>query len=344
MAVTINSIATISSAWTGFKTSVDGKVLSVQYDDNGVTYEIFAFDGPLVYTCAIWKGAVPDGVILSGGYSQGQNDSDKSDFETNYKPFANKRIGVSIIEPLQSAVSRAQISGARSGQSNGYMNVSATTPLVIRLSAYTEPTTAVQRSVVSTSANDTSAGTGARKIRITYYDNTMAGPFTEDLTMNGTTPVNTVATNIRFIEEMHVIEAGSLRANDGVINLKSTTGGGGSTIGSISAFGAGFIHTHWAHHYVAAGKKSTVTYVTAGMKLGPSANCWLRHFNPLSAVPVDLSLAVIYRVQLDTASRTHPLDPPLVVDGPARIDLMIGPDSTTAGTIFGGFGFYDITT
>lgn len=90
MPINITSNAIITSTWTNFKSSITSKSLSVQYFDDGVTYTIFSFDGPTAYTCNIWKGAVPDSVI-SGGYSQAQNDSDKSDFTTNWQPSSNQQ-------------------------------------------------------------------------------------------------------------------------------------------------------------------------------------------------------------------------------------------------------------
>jgi len=80
-----------SSAWSIFRSVVSSKTLSLQFDDDGECYTVFGYDGPEVYLCTIWKGVVPDGVI-SGGYSQAQNDADKADFETNFKPEANKAI------------------------------------------------------------------------------------------------------------------------------------------------------------------------------------------------------------------------------------------------------------
>lgn len=81
----------VSQVWTSFKSLVSAKSLSIQYDDDGVVYTIFAYDNPVVYITTIWKGTVPDGVI-AGGYSQAQNDTDKSDFETTYQPTANAAI------------------------------------------------------------------------------------------------------------------------------------------------------------------------------------------------------------------------------------------------------------
>jgi hypothetical protein len=99
MALTLNATARISSTWTVFKTSVVGKSLQVQQDDDGVTYSIFAIDGPIVYDCTIWKGIVPDGVVNSG-YSQSQNNTDKTDFETNYLPTGNQR----LLQPVATVV------------------------------------------------------------------------------------------------------------------------------------------------------------------------------------------------------------------------------------------------
>jgi len=92
MSVSINNSVVFASQWTTFKSSaITGKSLSVQYDDDGYVYTVVAFDGPVAYTCTIWKGTVPASIV-TGGYSQSQNDSDKSDFETNYKPTANGRV------------------------------------------------------------------------------------------------------------------------------------------------------------------------------------------------------------------------------------------------------------
>ena len=118
-------------------------------------------------------------------------------------------------------------------------------------SAYTEQSSNAQRSLVSSDATDASASTGARTVRITYYDASMVGPFTETVTMNGTTPVNTVATDICFIEKLEVVTAGSNGGNAGTISLMSATAGGGVTVGTIVV---GDNETNWCHHYVPSGK------------------------------------------------------------------------------------------
>jgi len=146
--------------------------------------------------------------------------------------------------------------GARSGVSSSRLVLgggTAGTKNVMRSTAYTEPTSAAQRSVGSSSASDTAAGVGARTVRLTYFDNTGAGPFTEIVTMNGVTPVNTVSTTIRFIEKVDVVTVGSTASNVGTITLFGSTGGGGGTVGTIGigniVAAVGDNTTLWAHHY-----------------------------------------------------------------------------------------------
>lgn len=65
-----------------------------------------------------------------------------------------------------------------------------------------------QMTVVSESASDTAAGTGIQTLRIEYLDAT-GNQQTEDITMNGTTGVNTVATDIRFVNDMYALTVGT---------------------------------------------------------------------------------------------------------------------------------------
>ncbi len=78
-----------------------------------------------------------------------------------------------------------------------------------------------QMTVVSDSAADTLAGTGAQKVSIHYLDANGAVQ-TEIVNMNGTTPVNTVATNIRFVQEIHVEQAGTGLLAAGTIIIYKT--------------------------------------------------------------------------------------------------------------------------
>lgn len=79
--------------------------------------------------------------------------------------------------------------------------------------------TGEQMTLVSDSANDAAAGSGARTVKVHYLD--AAGNYLHEIvTLNGTTGVNTVATNIRFVQLVTVETAGSFGGkNAGNITL-----------------------------------------------------------------------------------------------------------------------------
>jgi hypothetical protein len=209
----------------------------------------------------------------------------------------------------------------------------------IRATTYNEQTTNAQRSVTSASANDTSAGTGARTIMITYYDSTGAGPYTETITMNGTTAVNTTNTNICFIESMIVTTVGTGGTNAGVITLYTTTGGGGTTIGTIgtgnvvAATGDG--RTLWAHHYVSTGKTASIT----GLAVGASSQSTF-HIKAKSLGIANAAEEIVSGLTTTTAAYLRTYGSPITVMGPARL-LVYGVPSTNGVTMNAAIDFFE---
>ena len=130
--------------------------------------------------------------------------------------------------------------------------------------AYAFPASAgVQMSLVSTSADDAAAGTGVRTLELHYLDASLAEQ-SETVTMNGTTPVLTVATNIRFIQYMHLVTAGSGKAAAGNISASN----GGST---YSYIGTGEVRCSSSVRMVPAGKRIIVQAMFAGSVSGSGA-------------------------------------------------------------------------
>ncbi len=71
------------------------------------------------------------------------------------------------------------------------------------------PDVGEQMTIISDNNADNGAtSTGVLTVRIHYLDDTGAEQ-TEDITINGTTAVDTVATNIRFINDFHTLTVGS---------------------------------------------------------------------------------------------------------------------------------------
>jgi hypothetical protein len=215
--------------WTTVKTVASERKLSIQFEESSDTYSIFVFDGPRAFACVVYKGEVPP-----GDYSQAQNDADKADFETNYKSFANR------------PVIQGGFNDPRLLHKFGNLTTTATAEVLVATRVYNEQSSQAQRSVKSTSVQDAAAGTGAKAVRITYLDSNYVVK-TEDLSLNGTTAVPTVATDIRFIESFKVIQGA---AAAGAIELWTTTGGTGTAIAGIAAATE---DAFLCHHYVPAG-------------------------------------------------------------------------------------------
>jgi hypothetical protein len=85
------------------------------------------------------------------------------------------------------------------------------------------PTAAETWEIVSSSVNDTSAGTGVRTVLINSLDDSYI-PQSQIATLNGTTPVALTGTHYRP-NGMIAITAGSLLTNDGTITLRVSGGG-----------------------------------------------------------------------------------------------------------------------
>lgn len=87
---------------------------------------------------------------------------------------------------------------------------------------YVFPTVPMQMAVSSSdNTNDKAWGTGALTVMIHYLDTDYAMQ-SEIITLNGTTPVNTVATDILRINDFHIKTVGSSGVAAGTISVKNT--------------------------------------------------------------------------------------------------------------------------
>ena len=75
-----------------------------------------------------------------------------------------------------------------------------------------------QLQVQSSNLNDTATGTGARVVRLDYLSS--AGELaSENITLNGTTPVLTAATNITDVVDLYCVETGSNIVSVGTVDI-----------------------------------------------------------------------------------------------------------------------------
>jgi len=133
----------------------------------------------------------------------------------------------------------------------GNLTAAATAEVLVAARAYVEQSSQAQRSVQSTSVQDKPSGSGAHRVLITYLTSAYELK-TEEVILNGTTNVNTVGTDIRFVERFEVSKGA---AAAGAIKLMDGTGGGAAEFCGI---GVGTYDAFLCHHYVPAGKKAWV--------------------------------------------------------------------------------------
>lgn len=316
----------IDQTWTQLKVTVASKAMALQYDTLSDRYQLFAVDGPLVYVANIYLGTLPDSIAVS--YSQAQNDADKTDFENNYKTISNKPLD------MNTTISGSLTGSGLIGFYGAYVPTAATTLVAVRASVFTEQTTAASRSFSSTSANDNPSGSGTRQIMLTYYDNSMNGPFTETLFITGTQNINTRAGDIRFVESIKTTLSGNNGGNVGNINMFAATGGAGGIIAQIPA---GDGKTYYAHHYIRPNK----TFYLENLFLhtsGSAGGVSCRVVNPFNLNSFEDQVGTTFRANSTTHGHYH-FDNTVQIVGPARVTFYAKPDSAVAATFFVNFGW-----
>lgn len=252
------------------------------------------------------------------------------------------KLRIPLVSPggIQASMTAAQaicagLSPGVSGQAIGTIVQAALTELPVRATSYVEQTSNAQRSINSTSAADTAAGTGARTIQITYYSNNgsgvVTGPFTETLTLNGTAAVNTVSTTICFIEKIEILTVGSTGVAVGAIQLFAATSGAGGVIASIAS---GTRRTYYAHHYVPSGSlcfiMSAYASSTAGSANVPAFRGRYKLFNALNVC--ERPAWDDFVVQGATGSKQLLFQVPITIPGPSVVVAYCTPENTGSQT------------
>lgn len=130
------------------------------------------------------------------------------------------------------------------------------------------PAGGVQLSIQSTSNEDKPGGQGVSRIHLHYIDDA-GNDSNEDIDLNGTTPVLTQATDIRFVQCTHIAAVGSNKAAVGQIVASS---GGDNYSGII----AGQKRCSSSARMVPAGKRFLVKNINCGSVSGTGARCEIR--------------------------------------------------------------------
>lgn len=229
------------------------------------------------------------------------------------------------------------------GLSDGNITTASTSKVAVRKTAYTEQTTNAQRSFASSSSSDAAAGTGVRTLQLTYLDQNGVGPYTETITLNGTTGVNTVATNICYVESIDVLTVGSTGAAVGTITMYSAASKGGVTITTIAI---GDTKTYFCHHYVPSGSTCYITSfqgVTTGTVSGNGALFVISKQSIPAANNVVQEVSDIISIPGSVIPFVRNYDSPITpIAGPCRITGLVTPKTTTSITSYMAMSYYEV--
>jgi hypothetical protein len=162
--------------------------------------------------------------IVGGAYRQQVNaHGHYDDVITGLETPVNGAIGAPFSMDYMTAIAKGLIPGAYSFNSYGERTTAGaeTNFPVWPDGAFNIPaSTGVQMSFVSTSAADSSAGANIRTIEMHYLDVNLVEQV-ETIILNGLTPVLSVATDVRFIQCLHILTFGTNAFAAGIITASN---------------------------------------------------------------------------------------------------------------------------
>ena len=118
---------------------------------------------------------------------------------------------------------------------------------------------AAQRSISSTSSEDSATGTGTRKVLVMFIKGSDGEAGQEVVTMDGTTPVNFVSTDVWIINGLMNIDVGAVGVPVGDISVYASTGGSGEVMIQVLAGRTG---SHLSRYTVPSNKRLFCTQLT----------------------------------------------------------------------------------
>ena len=167
-------------------------------------------------------------------------------------------------EPFELQVARGQIQAHSLVTIAGYnSDVDTAWEMITPIGNLSYPAAALQMTVSSADADDTSAGTGARTVLITGLDANYA-VISETVTMNGQTAVTTTNSFLR-INAMLVTTAGTSLANEGIIYIGSGTVTSGVPATIYNVIAAGFNNATSSQYTIPAGYTGYLAVARIGL-------------------------------------------------------------------------------
>lgn len=175
----------------------------------------------------------------------GTNDSNEDDFITSTKNNGKRSLDVFSRADWQTEVEKLNIDGHSMIHKFGAAtNITATVAPITSSGLYRTPLSATALEIVSTSANDATAGSGAQSVKVEGLDANWDAA-EETITLSGTTP-NTLTTAFTRVHRLKVVQSGTYASqaspsHNSTITLRETNTTTGSDVWSeintIDSFG-----------------------------------------------------------------------------------------------------------
>lgn len=215
-------------------------------------------------------------------------------------------------------------------------NVTTTLTPISTGGVYPTPTTVTALEILSSSANDAAAGTGARSVTIEGISDTN-GAWTfesQTVTMNGVTPV-AIPNSMRRVFRMYVATSGSYAdattpSHNSTITLRVSGGGATwSILASEGTFGLG--QSEIGLYTVPAGYTAYFLDKNVTVEDSKSADVFLyvREGADTTSAPFTPMLVKELERNLSTNSKRQPKSPMFSMTGPADVGFMGKSTSTT---------------
>lgn len=189
------------------------------------------------------------------------------------------------------------------------------------------PTAGETWEVVSSSANDTAAGSGARTVRV-YGLDASYNPLSETVILAGATPVATTNTTWFRVLGFHVLTVGSGGVTAGNVTLRVS--GAGATRARITA---GSNRAYQAFYTTPAGFRAEVTRVDFGIDTGAAGRgIMLANVDPMDHSPLAAGVFVEQMSRV-TNGPAHEDFSKVLFSLPPKTDVKLAAISLGAGTV-----------
>ncbi len=226
-------------------------------------------------------------------------------------------------------IAEGQVSGHTPWTKIGYSSAITTTETDIwsKGGTYVFPTSGSRMSVVSTSGSDTSTGTGAQKVYL-YYLNSNYISGSEEIILNGTTPVTTSASDIFRVDAFRVSAVGTSGCATGNISISAPSGSP-----TYSYISSGYTRARNSIYTVPAGKTLYIAAALFGYGYAANQTHYCRMYIRVNQAD-GMKTSVFYpETDIICANSSIYMNLPIPLRVVEKVDLKVSGVATSAGIV-----------